>query len=175
MDKIIHSVLYASRWLLAPIYLGLIGVLLSVLINFFYDLYHLLLHGIYEEHTLVVHILGLIDLTLVGGLALMVMLSGFENFISKNTNSEEGKLGWLGKLDANSLKLKVAASIVAISSIHLLKIFMLMSTDNISNVKAIVFMALHLTFVASACLMVLSDRKSKQKEILIKPADETAA
>ena len=72
------------------------------------------------------------------------------------------KLGWLGKLDANSLKLKVAASIVAISSIHLLKIFMSMSTNNVTNTKALVFLALHLTFVASACLMVLSDRKSKQ-------------
>jgi uncharacterized protein (TIGR00645 family) len=163
MDRIIHSVLYASRWLLAPIYLGLIGALLCILINFFVDLYSLLMNIFsYEEHTLVVHILGLIDLTLVGGLALMVMLSGFENFIAKTTREDENKLGWLGKLDTNSLKLKVAASIVAISSIHLLKIFMSMSTNNISNTKALVFLALHLTFVASACLMVLSDRKSKQ-------------
>jgi uncharacterized protein (TIGR00645 family) len=161
MDRIIHSVLYASRWILAPIYLGLIGALISILINFFYDLYHLLSVGIYSEHALVVQILGLIDLTLVGGLALMVMLSGFENFISKATNQSDKKLGWLGKLDANSLKMKVAASIVAISSIHLLKIFMLMSIDHISNSEALVFLALHLTFVVSACLMTLTNRKNK--------------
>ncbi len=100
---------------------------------------------------MVLSVLGLIDLTLVGGLILMVMLSGYENFISKGGQADSIQLGWLSKLDANALKLKVAASIVAISSIHLLQVFM--SADQYNNYKAMTYIALHLTFVVSACLM----------------------
>ena len=152
MDKLIQSVLYASRWILAPIYLGLIGALFAILIKFYIEAFHLIIHIFStRESNLVLTVLGLIDLTLVGGLILMVMLSGYENFISKSGQNKQMKVGWLSQLDSNALKLKVAASIVAISSIHLLQIFM--SADNYSNDKALTYIALHLTFVVSACLM----------------------
>lgn len=157
MERVVKSVLYASRWILAPIYIGLIGALFAILLKSYVELYHLVLSVAHaKESQLVLKVLGLIDLTLIGGLLLMVMLSGFENFISNSEQSGEEKLGWLGKLDANSLKLKVAASIVAISSIHLLQIFM--DVTSYSTSQAIVYIALHLTFVLSACLMGLLNK-----------------
>jgi uncharacterized protein (TIGR00645 family) len=89
----------------------------------------------------------------------MVMFSGYENFVSRIDVAQEGdKLGWLGKLDAGTLKLKVAASIVAISSIHLLKVFMDVKT--IPNDKILWYAVLHMTFVFSALLLGLLDRLS---------------
>jgi uncharacterized protein (TIGR00645 family) len=89
----------------------------------------------------------------------MVMFSGYENFVSRLDVAQEGeKLGWLGKLDAGTLKLKVAASIVAISSIHLLKVFM--DAKTIPNDKIFWYVMLHLTFVVSALLLGVLDRMS---------------
>jgi uncharacterized protein (TIGR00645 family) len=162
MDKFVHSLLYASRWILAPIYFGLIGALVTILIKFYTQLFHLLaVSTTADETSMVLNVLGLVDITLVGGLILMVMLSGYENFISNKTQSRDSKIGWLGKLNANSLKMKVAASIVAISSIHLLQIFMT-APDKINN-KAFIYIALHLTFVVSACLMGLLNSKTGTK------------
>ena len=94
-------------------------------------------------------ILSLVDMSLVGGLTIMVMLSGYENFVSRiDIDDGEEKLSWLGKLDAGSLKQKVAASIVAISSIHLLQIFM--NATQIDNTKLMWYVIMHLTFVLSA-------------------------
>ena len=102
-------------------------------------------------------VLSLVDIALVGGLLVMVMLSGYENFVSQIEIREGSeKLAWLGKLDAGSLKQKVAASIVAISSIHLLKAFM--NAPNIPNDKLMWYVIMHMTFVLSAMGMVLMDR-----------------
>jgi uncharacterized protein (TIGR00645 family) len=105
----------------------------------------------------VLRLLGLVDLTLVASLIVMVMFSGYENFVSKiDTGSSDDKLGWLGKLDAGTLKLKVAASIVAISSIHLLRAFM--DAQDIPNDKLLWYVVIHMTFVLSAVLMGVLDR-----------------
>ena len=158
MEKLIESIFYASRWLLAPIYMGLSLALILLGIKFFQELIHIfpIILGA-TESDLVLVVLSLIDLALVGGLLVMVMFSGYENFISR-IDLDEGadKLSWLGKLDAGSLKQKVAASIVAISSIHLLKVFMnLVSVDN-EKIKWYVIM--HLTFVLSAIGMAYIDK-----------------
>ena len=101
--------------------------------------------------------LTLVDLTLVGSLIVMVMLSGYENFVSKlDVGDVQKSLAWLGKLDAGSLKIKVAASIVAISSIHLLKAFMNVSV--VSNDKLFWLVVIHLTFVVSALMLTVMDR-----------------
>ena len=93
-------------------------------------------------------------------LLVMVMFSGYENFVSQLDVAEDTeKLSWLGKLDTSSLKNKVAASIVAISSIHLLKIFM--NAVNIPDNKLMWYVLIHLTFVASAVAMGLLDAKTK--------------
>jgi uncharacterized protein (TIGR00645 family) len=109
------------------------------------------------EADMVLTILALIDMVLVASLVVMVMFSGYENFVSRlDIDMDKEKLGWLGKLDAGTLKLKVAASIVAISSIHLLRKFM--NAEQIDNDKLLWYVVIHLTFVVSAVLMGYLDR-----------------
>ena len=127
MERTIEKLLFASRWILAPVYLGLSLALVALGIKFFMELFHLLTdvftHG--PRPTWCWSCSALVDMVLVGSLIVMVMFSGYENFVSAlDVDTGGEKLSWLGKLDANSLKLKVASSIVAISSIHLLRAFM---------------------------------------------------
>jgi len=160
IEKLFEQLLYASRWLLAPLYLGLSFALLAIGIKFFQEVAHLLPH-IFDitEANLVLTILSLIDLSLVGGLVIMVMLSGYENFVSAiELDEDDEKLAWLGKLDTSSLKQKVAASIIAISSIHLLQVFM--NAEGIENEKIMWYVIMHLTFVVSAMGVALVDRMS---------------
>lgn len=161
MERIAEKFLYASRWLLAPIYLGLSFGLLLLGLKFFQEVVHVLpMVFSTKEADLVLIILSLIDLSLVGGLIVMVMLSGYENFVSNiDLDHGEEKLSWLGKMDAGSLKQKVAASIVAISSIHLLQKFM--NAQSIDNDKLMWFVIIHLTFVVSAIGMAYVDKMNK--------------
>ncbi|GAA0412606.1 TIGR00645 family protein [Cocleimonas flava] len=163
MEKFIESVFYASRWLLAPIYMGLSLALILLAIKFFQELIHVfpIILGA-TESDLVLVVLSLIDLALVGGLLVMVMFSGYENFISRiDLDEKTDKLAWLGKLDSGSLKQKVAASIVAISSIHLLKVFMnLQDTD---NEKVMWYVIMHLTFVLSGIGMAFIDKLNSKR------------
>jgi uncharacterized protein (TIGR00645 family) len=161
MEAISEKFLYASRWLLAPIYLGLSFGLLLLGLKFFQEVFHILpLVFSTKEADLVLVILALIDLSLVGGLIVMVMLSGYENFVSRiDIDENDEKLHWLGKMDAGSLKQKVAASIVAISSIHLLQKFM--NAESIDNDKLMWYVIIHLTFVVSAIGMAYVDSINK--------------
>ena len=161
MEQLIEKTMYATRWLMAPIYLGLSLALLALGIKFFQEVFHILpIIFTMKEVDLILVILSLIDITLVGGLIVMVMFSGYENFVSRlDIEGDSDKLGWLGKLDSNSLKNKVAASIVAISSIHLLKVFM--DTENIPNDKIMWYLLIHMTFVLSAFAMGYLDKITK--------------
>ncbi len=161
MERFIESVMYSARWLLAPIYLGLSLALLALALKFFQELVHVIPNVFaLTESDLVLAILAMIDMALVGGLLVMVMISGYENFVSQ-INLAEGKerLSWLGKMDSSSLKNKVAASIVAISSIHLLRIFM--DAQNIEPVYLMWYVIIHMTFVASAFAMGYLDKLTK--------------
>ena len=162
MERAIESCRYASRWVLAPIYLGLSIGLLLLGVKFFQEALHTLpLVFAMKEADLVLVTLSLVDMALVGGLLVMVMLSGYENFVSSIDVAEDTeKLSWLGKLDSGSLKQKVAASIVAISSIHLLKAFM--NAENISNDKLMWYVIIHMTFVLSALGMSYVDRLNRK-------------
>jgi uncharacterized protein (TIGR00645 family) len=154
--------MYASRWLLAPIYLGLSLAVFLLGIKFFQEAIHIfpLIFSI-KEADLVLVTLSLVDMALVGGLLVMVMLSGYENFVSAIDLKEgQEKLSWLGKLDSGSLKQKVAASIVAISSIHLLKAFM--AVEKIDNDKLMWYVIIHMTFVLSALGMAYVDKINKR-------------
>lgn len=161
MEQFIEKLLYRSRWLLAPIYLGLSLAVLALGIMFFKEVFHLFAHILtITEAGMVLSILSLIDLAMVGGLLVMVMMSGYENFVSALDIQEgEEKLSWLGTMDSSSLKAKIAASIVAISSIHLLKMFM--DIKNIDNDKLMWYVIIHMTFVLSAFLMGYLDTKTK--------------
>lgn len=158
IERTIEKLLFASRWILAPVYLGLSIALLVLGVKFFQEAFHVIGQLlVLEESQLVLTLLAMIDLVLVGSLIVMVMFSGYENFVSQLDIGREGeKLGWLGKLDAGTLKLKVAASIVAISSIHLLRKFM--EAEHISNDKLMWYVIMHLTFVVSAVLMGVLDK-----------------
>jgi len=161
MEAAIEKLLYSARWILAPLYLGLSLALALLTLKFFQEALHFFpLIFSTNEADLVMVVLSLVDLSLVGGLVVMVMLSGYENFVS-SIDIEEGdeKLSWLGKLDAGSLKQKVAASIIAISSIHLLKKFM--NASEIENDKLMWYVIIHLTFVVSAIGMAWVDRMNK--------------
>jgi uncharacterized protein (TIGR00645 family) len=158
MEKLIEKTLYASRWLLTPIYLGLSLTLIALAVKFFQELFHIFSDIIaISESDLVLSILSMIDLSLVGSLIVMVMFSSYENFVSKiDLGEDDEKLDWLGKLDAGTLKLKVAASIVAISSIHLLQRFM--EIEQIDNDKLLWYVVIHMTFVLSALLLAVLDK-----------------
>jgi uncharacterized protein (TIGR00645 family) len=158
MEKVFERLMYASRWIMAPIYLGLSLMLLALGIKFFQEVFHTI-PAIFEirEVDLVLITLSLVDIALVGSLIVMVMFSGYENFVSRlDVGEESERLNWLGKIDAGSLKNKVAASIVAISSIHLLKVFM--NAENISNDKIMWYLLIHITFVLSAFAMGYLDK-----------------
>jgi uncharacterized protein (TIGR00645 family) len=162
MERAIEKLLFASRWILAPVYLGMSLALVALGIKFFMELWHLLATVFTtSEADLVLVLLALVDMVLVGSLIVMVMFSGYENFVSSLDVDEGGeRLSWLGKLDANSLKLKVASSIVAISSIHLLRAFMKTpSYVSDENSDALMWLVIiHLTFVVSAVMMGVLDR-----------------
>jgi len=158
LERIFERVLFASRWLLAPIYLGL-GLLLVVLVVAFF---HVLL-GValniwrLRDVDVIVQALTLVDLSLVAGLTVMVMLSGYENFVSRlDVAATEKSIAWLGKLDSGTLKLKVAVSIVAISAIQLLKNFM--DAQEVADDKLLWMTIIHLTFVVTAVALTFSDR-----------------
>ena len=162
LEEFGERTMYMSRWLLAPIYMGLSLALLLLGIKFFQEIFHTLPHILeVKEADLVLLVLTLVDIALVGGLIVMVMFSGYENFVSRiDIDDDKEKLAWLGKLDAGSLKTKVAASIVAISSIHLLKFFM--NIDNISNDKLMWAVIIHMTFVLSAIGMTWLDQLTRK-------------
>ena len=168
MESLFEKLFYSARWILAPLFLGLSLALLALALKFFQEVWHVLPH-VFElsESELILSLLSMVDMGLVGGLIVMVMYSSYENFVSRLDLDEKDseRLGWLGKMDAGSLKNKVAASIVAISSIHLLRIFMNIST--IENDKLLWYVIVHLTFVLSALVMCWIDlltRKAHQHD-----------
>ena len=163
MEQIIERLIYASRWLLAPIYLGMSLALMALAVKFFQEIYHFI-PAILEldESQLILKLLTFIDLTLVGSLTIIVMFSGYDNFVSRLDIAEgTEKLPWLGTHDYGSLKMKVASSIVAISSIHLLKVFM--NIEHIENDKMLWYVIIHMTFVLSAVLMGYLEKSGKEK------------
>ncbi|MDD2738265.1 MAG: TIGR00645 family protein [Methylomonas lenta] len=161
LEHFIERVMYASRWIMAPVFLGMSLILLVLAIKFFQELYHFIPHILeVDESQVILKLLTFIDLTLVGSLTLIVMFSGYENFVSRlDIGSEAEKLDWLGTHDYGSLKMKVATSIVAISSIRLLKVFM--EVENTDNDKMLWFVVIHLTLVLSAFIMGYLDKISK--------------
>tara|TARA_B100000989_G_C19509812_1_gene458397 strand:- start:1086 stop:1598 length:513 start_codon:yes stop_codon:yes gene_type:complete len=164
-EKFMENLMFASRWLLAPFYFGLIISLFFLLIVFVNEILHFITHFTTNETELILFILTLIDLSFAGNLLIIVIFSGYENFVSKiNINEHEDKPEWMGTVDFGGLKLKLISSIVAISGIHLLKIFF--GLENYTQSQIILFIAVHFTFVLSGVLLALMDSlvaKSKTK------------
>jgi uncharacterized protein (TIGR00645 family) len=174
-EKIIEGVLFQSRWLLAPFYLGLVVSLVLLLAAFVGELVHAMplaldiLHV--DPEKIILAVLGLIDLSLAGNLVVIVIFSGYENFVSKiNTENSEDRPEWMGTLDFSGLKMKLIGSIVAISAISLLRAFMTLSESEgaMDEGRLRWMVMLHVTFVASGLLFAAMDyignRAEKPKE-----------
>lgn len=163
MERILTRVMFAARWVMAPVYLGLTAGLLVLAYKFFIDLFELFSHVThYNNEEIILHLLSLVDFVLIGGLLVMVIYSGYENFVSRlNIDGANDELSWIGKMDVESLKNKVFVSVVLISTIHLLGIFM--ESKSIPNNKIIMYISLHVCFVLTALLMQLLERLSKNR------------
>lgn len=163
LERTVELTIFRLRWILVPFYFGLGVALLAYFGDFARTLWHLVVEFPAMKRTdALLTVLEMIDSVLVASLLVMVIISGYENFVSKlDVDAERHNIGWLGKLDAGSLKVKVATSIVAISSIHLLQGFL--NAEATSNDKLILLISIHLTFVVSALLMAVLDRISTHK------------
>ena len=157
----IENVLFNSRWLMAPFYLGLVGCLAVMLFKFFKKLWEfILLAPSASENDIILGALSLIDVSLVGNLILIVVFSGYENFVSRiDPGDHPDWPEWMTKVDFAGLKQKMLASIVAISAIQVLKAFM--NIDAVFDAQKIGWLVgVHLVFVVSTLLLALSDRWS---------------
>jgi len=160
VERGIEAVLFGSRWLMAPVYLGLIGGLIVLLVKFVQYLVELVMHvpTMTGDET-IVGVLKLVDLSLMGSLVLMVMFSGYENFVSTFDNVDHSdKPSWLGHIDFTDLKLKLMGSIVAISAIKLLESFM--NAEHATDRELGWDVGIHMAFVVSGLLLALMDRLS---------------
>lgn len=158
VEKIFETLIFASRWLLAPFYLGLAVSLVVLLIKFAGELLHIASHAFTStESEVILGVLALVDLTLTGSLLIIVIFSGYENFVSKIDHSGHRDWPeWMGTIDFSGLKLKLLSSIVAISAIQLLKQFMSLKTVSDRDIFWLVI--IHVVFVVSGVLLALSDR-----------------
>jgi len=160
-ERILEQGLFSSRWLMAPFYVGLVISLVVLLVVFVQELIHKLpsvLQMTPDQGILLA--LSLIDLSLAGNLLLIVIFSGYENFVSKIDVAEhEDRPGWMGTVDFSGLKMKLVASIVAISAIALLKSFMELAHPgaDLDGPKLMWLVIIHLTFVVSGVLLAMMD------------------
>lgn len=178
----IEALLFNSRWLLAPIYLGLVLMLVFLVVVFGKELVAEVpavltadANSMVEKGILLV--LSLIDLSLTANLVLIVTFSGYENFVSKiNTGNNEDRPSWMGKLDFSALKIRVIASIVAISAIALLKAFMELGEADAQHpydyTRLAWLIVLHLTFIVLGVLLAFMDLLTAQAEAVEREHDE---
>jgi len=155
-----EQAIFASRWLLAPIYLGLAASLVVLLFIFMKELFHLFMHMTHSnEIDVILGLLALVDMALTGSLLIIVIFSGYENFVSKIDHSGHSDWpDWMGTIDFTALKLKLLSSIVAISAIQLLKEFMSLKTITDGDERKLYWLVvIHLVFVSSSVLLALSD------------------
>jgi uncharacterized protein (TIGR00645 family) len=176
MKKIEHALevmMFNSRWLLAPFYIGLVVGIALLLVKFAQEFFHILPH-IFEstESELILAVLTLVDMSLVANLLIIIIFSGYENFVSKiDTAGHEDRPEWMGKVDFSGLKVKVIASIVAISAIELLKAFVNVGAQIAASAtpgeawvwttadKAIAWkVAIHVILVISGVLFAVMDK-----------------
>jgi uncharacterized protein (TIGR00645 family) len=158
-EEIFEQTLFRSRWLMAPFYVGLIIALLVLMITFGKEVVEETSHVMtmeLEENKVVLWLLTLIDMSLAGNLTLMVVFAGYENFVSKlDLEGNPDKPVWMGKVDFSNMKLKLIASIIAISVIHLLKSFM--SIETVNKGDLVWLMSLHGVFLVSGIVLATMD------------------
>jgi uncharacterized protein (TIGR00645 family) len=158
IERALERVIYSSRWLMAPIYLGLIAALVILIVTFFRELV-IQVPQVWsmDETDIILMVLTLVDLSLAGNLVLIILFTGYESFVSKIdfAHQDRDRPDWMGTLDFSGLKIKLIASIVAISGIHLLKIFMNLS--NYTEAQLRWYVIIHLTFIFSGVAVAVMD------------------
>jgi uncharacterized protein (TIGR00645 family) len=157
-SSIMSNILFGSRWLQLPLYLGLI-LAQAVYVYFFgIELWHLIQHTTtIKEADIMLIVLGLIDVVMISNLLIMVIVGGYETFVSRlNLRGHPDEPDWLSHVNANLLKVKLATAIIGISSIHLLKTFI--NAENLSDKVMIAQTAIHMTFVLSAIAIAYIDK-----------------
>jgi uncharacterized protein (TIGR00645 family) len=160
LERVLENGLFMSRWLMAPFYVGLVIALGMLLVVFVQELMSSI-PGIMTQGSeeVILTVLTLIDLSLAGNLVLIVIFSGYENFVSKiDIEGHEDRPSWMGTLDFSGLKIKLIGSIVAISAISLLRAFMqLMQQNEVDERRLFWLVVLHLTFVTSGVIFAGMD------------------
>jgi uncharacterized protein (TIGR00645 family) len=165
VERGLENVLFNSRWLMAPFYIGLVVSLAVLLLTFLMMLWEFILRAPgAKEADIILGVLSLIDVSLTGNLILIVVFSGYENFVSKiDPRGHPDWPEWMTRVDFSSLKQKLLASIVAISAIQVLKAFM--NIDAVFDAQKMGWLVgVHLVFVVSALMLALSDRWGSDHE-----------
>jgi uncharacterized protein (TIGR00645 family) len=190
--RAIGSLIFVSRWLQAPLYLGLIVAQLVYVVVFMVELWHLIAEDVFgdithiEEATIMLTVLGLIDVVMIANLLIMVIIGGYETFVSRiNTDGHPDQPEWLSHVNANVLKVKLAMAIIGISSIHLLKTFIEvggMSESGINEDGArytptgvLWQVVIHCVFILSALALAWIDKMSQSTAKAAHAAAQTAA
>lgn len=159
LETAFEHVLFTSRWLMAPVYFGLVLAMVLLLVKFGKEIIHLFGNiGTASGGDLIIGVLSLVDIALIMNLLIIIMFSGYENFVSKmeDLHSHRDRPDWMGHIGFSDLKIKLFGSIVAISGIELLKAFM--NVSNLSDRHLGWMVGIHLTFLFSGLLYAAMDR-----------------
>jgi uncharacterized protein (TIGR00645 family) len=171
--RLLGGFIFFSRWLQAPLYLGLIAAQAIYVYQFFVELSHLVhkvfasTGGAFTEKDIMLAVLGLIDVVMIANLLIMVIVGGYETFVSRlRLEGHPDQPEWLSHVNAGVLKVKLATALIGISSIHLLKTFIEINGNTTVNTTAVICqVGVHLTFVVSALLLAYTDRISTSTAI----------
>ncbi|MGO2371188.1 MAG: TIGR00645 family protein [Pseudoalteromonas prydzensis] len=157
LEQFVESCIFRARWLLAPFSIGLLVAIVLLLLKFFKYLFHMAVNTFNATNEqLLVGILTLVDTALLAGLLLIIIFSGYENFVSKlNIGNHEDRPAWMGKVGFSGLKMKLISAIVAISAVELLKVFI--SSTSHSSDELLWKVIIHVTFVISGVMFALTD------------------
>lgn len=158
IEHAFETVVFASRWIQAPLYGGLIVAELLYAYKFLVELWAMVWHLNQQEETIfMLGVLGLIDVTMVANLLTMVIIGGYATFVSKlDLEGHPDRPDWLTHIDPGTIKIKLAASLIGISSIHLLKSFVNIANEDPEHIKWKIF--IHMTFLSSAILLAWTDK-----------------
>lgn len=156
--KGLSRVIFWSRWLQAPLYVGLIAAQCVYVYQFMVELYHLVMETSHAtEASIMLHVLGLIDVVMIANLLIMVIIGGYETFVTRmGIETHPDHPEWLDHVNSGTLKIKLSMSLIGISSIHLLKTFI--NADNLASNTIMWQVIIHLTFVLSSLLLAITDR-----------------
>lgn len=164
MENTLERLIFGSRWLLAPFYLGLVLALALLLVKFGKEFVHFVpLVFVADGGEVIIGLLSLIDVVMVANLLIIIVFAGYENFVSRiDTGDHEDRPSWMGHVGFAELKMKLIGSIVAISGIELLKAFM--HVDSLTNEQLAWKVGIHMTFVISGVLFAVMDRITADKK-----------